>query len=63
MTLPYIWPNVQPLKWLLYNLDIDMAGKANGSVAGQTERETKALVKVGKEGGDPLREGTLVLVA
>ena len=23
MTLPYIWANVQPLEWLLYNLNID----------------------------------------
>ena len=51
MTLPYIWANVQPLKWLLNNLNIDMAGKANGSVAGQTEMVTMASVKVGKGGG------------
>ena len=54
MTLPYIWANVQPLKWLLNNLNIDMAGKANGSAAGQTEMVTMASVKVGKGGGGDL---------
>ena len=63
MTLPYIWANVQPLKWLLYNLNIDMAGKANDPVAGQTEMVTMASVKVGKGGGTRIEGGPWLLVA
>ena len=39
MTLPYIWPNVQPSEWVLHNLNIDISARPNGLLAGQGDYE------------------------